>query len=117
MSELEWNCEKPGVWSAGPYRAERQGNTKNAWKLTRGNEQLDNRLETLEDCKSFAQRFEDSLNTSAIEDYPLSGVTRIEVIDHRPTALVKGRAYVGLGAQRVELSFQDDQKTLKVFVR
>lgn len=41
---------------------------------------------------------------------PLSRVTRIEVIDQN------GRAYSQWGVQTVELSYQDDGRTLKVFV-
>lgn len=40
----------------------------------------------------------------------LPKVTRLEVIDHT------GRAYVINSAKQVELSYQDDAKTLKIFV-
>lgn len=45
--------------------------------------------------------------------YPTEKVTRFEVIDHTKEML--GRAYVKYGVD-IELSFQDDGKTLKVFV-
>lgn len=45
--------------------------------------------------------------------YPVENVTRFEVIDH--TKQMLGRVYVKYGVD-VELSFQDDGKTLKVFV-
>jgi hypothetical protein len=46
-----------------------------------------------------------------LEDLDLSEVTRVEVID--PT----GRAYVALDIEEVELSLQDDYKTLKIFIK
>jgi hypothetical protein len=43
--------------------------------------------------------------------YPLDKVTRIEIIDQ------KGRSYVNWDDNnKVELSFQDDERTLKVFI-
>jgi fibronectin type 3 domain-containing protein len=43
--------------------------------------------------------------------YPLDKVTRIEIIDQ------KGRSYVNWDDNnKVELSFQDDEQTLKVFI-
>jgi hypothetical protein len=45
--------------------------------------------------------------------YPVEKVTRFEVIDH--TKEMRGRAYVKYDIE-VELSFQDDGRTLKVFV-
>jgi hypothetical protein len=45
--------------------------------------------------------------------YPAEKVTRFEVIDH--TKEMRGRAYVKYNIE-VELSFQDDGQTLKVFV-
>jgi transcription elongation factor GreA-like protein len=45
--------------------------------------------------------------------YPAEKVTRFEVIDH--TKEMRGRAYVKYDIE-VELSFQDDGRTLKVFV-
>lgn len=41
----------------------------------------------------------------------LPRVTRLEVIDHT------GRAYVINNAEQVELSYQDEARTLKVFVK
>ncbi|WP_202321237.1 hypothetical protein [Mycobacterium intracellulare] len=116
MNELVWSCEKPGVWVAGAWRATRT-NSHHSWHLYRNGEMMDGRLETLEDCKRYAQNYEDRLHPIVVENYPLAGVTRIEVIDHRPKALLKGRAYVGYDAERVELSFQDELQTLKVFVK
>ena len=44
-------------------------------------------------------------------DYPTDKVTRVEVIDGQ------GRAYVNLDDNiKVQLLFQDDGKTLKVFI-
>lgn len=42
-------------------------------------------------------------------------VTRFEVIDHRHGAPSVGRVFVAWGC-RIELSYQDDGRTLKVFV-
>lgn len=44
-----------------------------------------------------------------------SKVTRLEVIDHRIHALKPGRTFSAHGC-RIELSIQDDGRTLKVFV-
>jgi hypothetical protein len=44
-------------------------------------------------------------------DLNLSEVTRVEVIDS------SGRAYVALDIEEVELSLQDDDKTLKIFIK
>jgi len=41
----------------------------------------------------------------------INDVTRVEVIDHT------GRAYVSMQVKGVSLSLQDDEKTLKVFVK
>ena len=41
----------------------------------------------------------------------INDVTRVEVIDHT------GRAYVSMHVKGVSLSLQDDEKTLKVFVK
>ena len=43
-------------------------------------------------------------------------VTRLEVIDHRAVAVPRGRVLVERGI-RVELSLQDDLRTLKVFIQ
>jgi hypothetical protein len=45
-----------------------------------------------------------------IEEWYYDSVTRVEVIDE------SGRAYVKYGVQKVELSIQDDFKTLKIFI-
>ncbi len=47
-------------------------------------------------------------------------VTRVEVIDHSNENMAKGkgaRAYVKYDAKSVELSYQDDGKTLKIFIK
>lgn len=44
-----------------------------------------------------------------------SKVTRIEVIDHQSEPVI-GRAYTKWGCEKVELSLQDDGKTLKIFI-
>lgn len=46
---------------------------------------------------------------------PLKGVTRFEVIDHRPDAPEQGRVLVATGT-RVTVSLQDGGKTMKVFL-
>ena len=43
----------------------------------------------------------------------LPGVTRIEVIDHQGQ---EGRVYVKRDCKKVELSIQDEGRTLKVFI-
>lgn len=48
-------------------------------------------------------------------NYDLAKVTRFEVIDHRNGSLKPGRAFVVHGC-KIELSYQDDGRTLKVFI-
>lgn len=47
--------------------------------------------------------------------YLLSKVTRVEVIQHSPP--YNGRAYTNYNAKDVELSYQDEGKTLKIFIK
>lgn len=49
------------------------------------------------------------------EQNDTSKVTRVEVIQHSP--LYNGRAYTNCNAKDVEIQFQDDDKTLKIFVK
>lgn len=42
-------------------------------------------------------------------------VTRVEVIDHQSDPMI-GRAYTKYNCQNVELSLQDDGRTLKIFI-
>lgn len=42
-------------------------------------------------------------------------VTRIEVVDHQSEPMI-GRAYTKWNCEKVELSLQDDVKTLKIFL-
>jgi hypothetical protein len=42
-------------------------------------------------------------------------VTRIEVIDHQSEPMI-GRAYTKWNCEKVELSLQDDERTLKIFI-
>ena len=50
-------------------------------------------------------------------DNPLDNVTRFELIDHRPPFLAAPRGRVfSTHNVKVELSYQDDGRTLKVFV-
>ena len=44
-----------------------------------------------------------------------SKVTRVEVIQHSPP--YNGRAYTNYNAKDVEIQFQDDGKTLKIFLK
>lgn len=48
------------------------------------------------------------------EQYDTSKVTRVEVIQHSPP--YKGRAYVNYDAKNVEISLQDDGRTLKLYL-
>src|SRR5690606_27544119 len=108
---LRWDCVGPGHWRSGEYEARRV--TRTGWEVRYKSESLYIGLSTLEDCKLSAQRHADSLVPIKVEDYPLAGVTRVEVIDHRPTALFRGRAYTAHDVARAELSFQDDNTTMK----
>ena len=42
-------------------------------------------------------------------------ITRIEVIDHQSEPII-GRAYTKHNCEKVELSLQDDGRTLKIFI-
>ncbi len=42
-------------------------------------------------------------------------ITRVEVIDHTPNG--KGRVFSRYGIKEMELSYQDDDKTLKIFLK
>jgi hypothetical protein len=44
-----------------------------------------------------------------------SKVTRVEVIQHSPP--FNGRAYTNYNAKDVEIQFQDDGRTLKIFLK
>jgi len=48
--------------------------------------------------------------TDPKEIHDLASITRVEVIDKT------GRAYTNMKAENVSLSFQDDNRTLKVFI-
>jgi hypothetical protein len=51
-------------------------------------------------------------------DFKLIKVTRVEVIDHsKSIEQGGGRAFVKTDCVEVELSYQDDGKTLKLFIK
>lgn len=111
---MNWECLGPGHWRWGEYDARRI--TRNTWELRRHGNALYTSLSSLNDCKLTARRHADSLVPINVESYPIAGVTRVEVIDHRPTALLRGRAFTAHQVERAELSFQDENRTLKVFL-
>jgi hypothetical protein len=45
----------------------------------------------------------------------ISNVTRLEVIDHSRTG--KGRVYTNYNCKDVEIELQDDNRTLKIFIK
>lgn len=47
--------------------------------------------------------------------FVLPNVTRVEVIQHSPPH--NGRAYTKYDAKDVEIQYQDDGKTLKIFLK
>ena len=47
--------------------------------------------------------------------FVLPKVTRVEVIQHSPP--YNGRAFTKYGAKDVEMQYQDDGKTLKIFLK
>jgi hypothetical protein len=47
--------------------------------------------------------------------FMLPKITRVEVIQHSPPH--NGRAYTNYNAKNVELHYQDDGKTLKIFLK
>lgn len=44
-----------------------------------------------------------------------SKITRVEIIDHQ-TETLPGRVYTKWDCEKVELSLQDDGRTLKIFI-
>jgi hypothetical protein len=59
-----------------------------------------------------------STSTTTIKEEPkqeTSKVTRVEVIQHSPP--YNGRAYTNYNAKDVEIQFQDDNTTLKIFLK
>jgi hypothetical protein len=47
--------------------------------------------------------------------YLLPKVTRVEVIQHSPP--YNGRAYTNYDAKDVELQYQDEERTIKIFLK
>lgn len=45
-----------------------------------------------------------------------TGVTRVEVIDHRNNTSTPGRAFVAKEVSYVMVSMQDDGRTMKIFI-
>lgn len=116
MKVLEWGCNGPGEWWAGPYVARRCRSSKNSWEVRYQGESLWSNLYSLEDAKRAAQAHADRLVADARDDIPVASVTRVEVIDHRMGATFRGRAYTAHDVKRVVLSLQDDKQTLKVMI-
>jgi len=52
-----------------------------------------------------------------VPPFKLEKVTRVEVIDHGENSKTFGRAYVNMDCSTVELSLQDDGRTLKIFLK
>jgi ribosome maturation factor RimP len=44
-----------------------------------------------------------------------SKVTRLEIIDHQSEPII-GRVYTKHNCEKVEIQFQDDNRTLKIFI-
>jgi len=44
-------------------------------------------------------------------------ITRLEVVDHSPDLVENGRVYTNHGVKDLELSFQDEGRTLKIFIK
>lgn len=58
------------------------------------------------------------LASTNLEMMKTSKVTRVEVIDHSDTAdPMPGRAWGKYGCKEVELQLQDDDRTLKIFIK
>ena len=73
--------------------------------------ELKNKQETLETANKIYpnERYNDEIY------YNTSKVTRVEVIQHSPP--YNGRAYTNYDAKDVEIQLQDDDKTLKIFLK
>ena len=65
-------------------------------------------MKTQDDIDAFNKRNRIEDNLDFIESHPL--VTRVEVIG-------EGREFVKYGMEGISISFQDDGKTLKVFLK
>tara|TARA_R110000744_G_scaffold259881_1_gene374942 strand:- start:199 stop:396 length:198 start_codon:yes stop_codon:yes gene_type:complete len=65
-------------------------------------------MKTQDDIDAFNKRNRIQDNLDFIESHPL--VTRVEVIG-------EGREFVKYGMEGISISFQDDGKTLKVFLK
>tara|TARA_R110000764_G_scaffold92742_1_gene176161 strand:+ start:264 stop:464 length:201 start_codon:yes stop_codon:yes gene_type:complete len=64
-------------------------------------------MKTQDDIDAFNKRNSVADNLDFIESHPL--VTRVEVIG-------EGREFVKYGVNGIDISFQDDGKTLKIFL-
>jgi hypothetical protein len=67
--------------------------------------------DNLENCKCT----EKTVEIKHEHTFVLPKVTRVEVIQHSPPH--NGRAYTNYNAKDVELQYQDDGKTLKIFLK
>lgn len=66
----------------------------------------------------FKHKIMSETNQDHQTDFKLIKVTRVEVIDHsKSIEQGGGRAFVKTDCTEVELSYQDDGKTLKLFIK
>jgi hypothetical protein len=111
---MTWECLSPGTWKCGVYTARRTNHRGDSWELRKGDESLNANVSSLEECKRHAQWEEDKANYKAPENYPVTTVRRVEVIDHRPHTAYRGRCYTARNVERTVLSFEDNNEVLKV---
>lgn len=109
-----WNCDGPGAWSCDDYTAIRGSGGTAPWTLRHGDQPLYTNVDSLTECKQIAQKREDKLNAVDPRQYPVTTVTKVEVIDNRPTAMFRGKAFSAKDVERAVLSFLDNNETLKV---
>jgi DNA-binding helix-hairpin-helix protein with protein kinase domain len=75
-------------------------------------------VETLElsnTSKQYQAEIEQAKEMEKQQKLDASNVNRVEVIQH--SEAINGRAYVNNNAKDVEIQFQDNNKTLKIFLK
>ena len=71
-------------------------------------------MHEINNYKALKQGFEEGVKWQA-EQNDVSKVTRVEVIQHSEP--YNGRAYTNYNAKDVEIQFQDNGRTLKIFLK
>ena len=116
-----WECKKPGEWlsNAGYWvKQTKRLTTQRYWGVWDGEKQLFEALPNFEMAKQEAEKHhkaKKAVPKATLE--PLPHVTRVEVIDHRTGTMTRGRAFTAWDVPDVKIAYQDDGRTLKVFLK